>query len=144
MDERTAQILLVEDNDADVALTRRAFRDGPVAHELHVVPDGEAALRFVRREGEHHGAPRPDLVLLDINMPRMGGLEVLAAIKGDPELRTIPVCVLSSSDNDRDAQRAYEAHANAFVTKPISVERFREVVRAIEGFWFEVVKLPGR
>jgi CheY-like chemotaxis protein len=138
------EVLLAEDNEADVALTRRALRDGTIQSTLHVVGDGEAALRFVRREGEHRDAPRPDLVLLDINMPRMGGLEVLAAIKEDPELRTIPVCVLSSSDNDRDVQRAYAAHANAFITKPIEFERFAQAVRAIEGFWFGVVRLPGR
>ena len=143
MDEVPVEILLAEDNEADVALTRRTFRDGPVRCNLHVVVDGEAALRFVRREEEHRDAPRPDLVLLDMNMPRMGGLEVLQAIKGDPGLRTIPVCILSSSDNDRDAQRAYDAHANAFITKPIGLDQFVQVVRAIEEFWFGVVKLPG-
>jgi CheY-like chemotaxis protein len=138
------QILLAEDNDADVALMRRAFRHRSVPAQVHVVADGEAALRFLRREGEHRDASRPDLVLLDINMPRMTGLEVLRAIKGDPDLRSIPVCVLTSSDNERDVREAYDHHANAFLLKPLDFPDFARVIQAIEDFWFTVVKLPPR
>jgi chemotaxis family two-component system response regulator Rcp1 len=142
MEGTPVEILLAEDNPGDVALTRRALRDTKLRNNLHVVTDGEAAIRFLHRKDGHGEAPRPDLVLLDINMPKKSGLEVLAEIKADPELRTIPVCILTTSEDDRDILSAYAHHANAFVTKPVDLAQFVEVVRKIEDFWFTIVKLP--
>ena len=142
MDGTAVEILLAEDNPGDVALTRRALRDSKLRNNLHVVTDGEDALAFLKREGTHADAPRPDLVLLDINMPKKTGLEVLAEIKGEPELGMIPVCILTTSEDDRDILSAYAHHANAFVTKPLDLAQFAEVVRKIEDFWFTIVKLP--
>jgi CheY-like chemotaxis protein len=142
MDGIPVEILLAEDNPGDVALTRRALRHSKVHNNLHVVQDGEEAMRFLRREGDHSEAPRPDLVLLDINMPRKTGLEVLEDVKSDQDLRTIPVCMLTTSEDDQDILAAYARHANAFVKKPVDLEQFVEVVRQIEEFWFTIVKLP--
>jgi CheY-like chemotaxis protein len=139
---RTATILMVEDDEGDVRLTREALRDGKVANELHVVADGESALAFLRREGPYADAPRPDLVLLDLNLPRMTGHEVLAAVRADPELHTIPVTVLTTSSRDEDVVRSYELHVNAYVTKPVGLDEFLQVVREIEDFWFELVRIP--
>ena len=142
MDGTPVEILLAEDNPGDVALTRRALRETKVHNNLHVVCDGEEAMRFLHREGEHTNAPRPDLVLLDINMPRKTGLEVLADVKSEEDLCTIPVCMLTTSEDDQDILSAYARHANAFVKKPVDLEQFIEVVRKIEDFWFTIVKLP--
>jgi len=142
MNGTPVEILLAEDNPGDVALTRRALRDSKLNNNLHVVTDGEDALAFLKREGAHADAPRPDLVLLDINMPKKTGLEVLAEIKREPELGMIPVCILTTSEDDRDILSAYAHHANAFVTKPLDLAQFAEVVRKIEDFWFTIVKLP--
>lgn len=142
MNGHTVEVLLAEDNPGDVALTRRALRDSKLAVNLHVVADGEEALRFLRLEGDYTGAIRPDLILLDINMPRKSGLEVLAEIKQIPELRAIPVCILTTSSSDRDILAAYEHHANAYITKPVDLSQFIEVVKAIEDFWFTIVRLP--
>ena len=138
------EILLVEDNPADVRLTQEALRDSKVANNLHTVGDGVEALRFLRREEEHAEAPRPDLILLDLNLPLMGGREVLERVKEDPDLRRIPVVVLTTSDAEQDIVRSYELHANAYIRKPVDFDQFTEVVRLIEDFWFTVVKLPPR
>jgi CheY-like chemotaxis protein len=137
------RILLVEDSPGDVVLTAEALREARVANELHVARDGDEALRFLRRQGEHAGAPRPDLVLLDLNLPRVHGKEVLAAMRADPELAGIPVVVLTTSARDADILDAYDLRANAFVSKPVDFTRFIDVVRTLEGFWVEVVRRDG-
>ena len=139
---RPVEILLVEDNPGDVRLTREALKEGKVRNNLYVTPDGVEALRFLRREGEHAQAVRPDLILLDLNLPRMDGREVLEVIKADPDLRHIPVVVLTSSQAEQDIVRAYDLHANCYVTKPVDLDQFIHVVRSIEDFWFTIVKLP--
>jgi CheY-like chemotaxis protein len=137
------EILLVEDNAADVRLTREALKDAKVRNRLHVAADGVEAMAFLRREGRHADAPRPDLVLLDLNLPKKDGREVLEEIKEDPELQNIPVVILTTSQAEEDVLRSYQLHANAYVTKPVDLERFLEVVRSIESFWLEIVRLPG-
>ena len=136
-------ILLVEDSPGDVSLTTEALQGARVANELHVVGDGEAALRFLRHEGEHAGSPAAHLVLLDLNLPRMDGREVLRVIKGDAALAHIPVIVLTTSADEADVLRSYQLHANAFVTKPVAFGDFLEVLASLEGFWLQVVRLPG-
>jgi chemotaxis family two-component system response regulator Rcp1 len=135
-------ILLVEDNPGDVRLLREAVAEVPVHATVSVVGDGVEALAFLRREGWDAAMPRPTLILLDLNLPRLGGREVLAAIKGDPALRRIPVVVLSTSDAPADIAAAYGLHANAYVTKPLDLERFFAAVRALDAFWFGVAHLP--
>lgn len=135
-------ILLAEDSPTDALLAREAFDYSRIANTLHIVSDGVEALAFLRREGIHKDAPRPGLILLDLNMPRMDGREVLAAIKNDESLKSIPVVVLTTSKSEADVQRAYGLHANCYVTKPVDFEKFTEVIRSIEGFWFTVVTLP--
>ena len=135
-------VLLVEDDPGDTLMIREAFADNKVRNRLSCVADGVEALAFLRREGEYADAPRPDLVLLDLNLPRKDGPEVLQEIKGDPELRTIPVVVLTTSEAEEDVLRSYELHANAYVTKPVDFDRFIEVVRQIDEFFVEVVRLP--
>jgi two-component system, chemotaxis family, response regulator Rcp1 len=139
---RPVEILLVEDNPGDVRLTREALQEGKVRNNLYVAPDGVEALRFLRREGEHHGAVRPDLILLDLNLPRKDGREVLDEIKRDASLRSIPVVILTTSQAEQDICRAYELHANCYVTKPVDLDQFITVVQTIENFWFTIVKLP--
>jgi len=141
---RQVEVLLVEDDPGDVLMTREAFEDYKVANQLHVVQDGADGMAFLRREGDYAGAPRPDLVLLDLNLPRMDGREVLEAIKGDAELASIPVVVLTTSEAEEDVLRSYSLHANAYVTKPVDFERFIEVVRQIDDFFVTVVRLPSR
>jgi CheY-like chemotaxis protein len=136
-------VLLVEDDPGDVLMIREAFEENKVRNELHVCSDGEDALLFLRQEGPHEGAPRPDLVLLDLNLPRRDGREVLAEIKADERLRTIPVVVLTTSEAEEDVLRSYALHANAYVTKPVDFDRFIDVVRQIDEFFVTVVKLPG-
>jgi two-component system, chemotaxis family, response regulator Rcp1 len=136
------EILLVEDNPGDVELTREALHDGKVHMNLSVVNDGVEALAFLHREREYAGSPRPDLILLDLNLPKKDGRAVLGEIKGDPELRHIPVVVLTSSQAEQDIVRAYDLHANCYVTKPVDLDQFITIVRSIEQFWFTVVKLP--
>jgi CheY-like chemotaxis protein len=138
------EVLLVEDDPGDVLMTREAFEDNKVANTLHVVTDGASALEFLHKRGEYAGVPTPDLVLLDLNLPRMDGREVLAAVKGDAGLRQIPVVVLTTSEAEEDVLRSYELHANAYVTKPVDFERFIEVVRQIDEFFVSVVRLPRR
>jgi CheY-like chemotaxis protein len=136
------EVLLVEDDPGDVLMTREAFADNKVANTLHVVTDGVSAMEFLHKRGDHVGAPTPDLILLDLNLPKMDGREVLAAVKGDPRLRQIPVVVLTTSDAEEDVLRSYELHANAYVTKPVDFDRFIEVVRQIDEFFVSVVRLP--
>jgi two-component system, chemotaxis family, response regulator Rcp1 len=137
------QILLVEDNPGDVRLTREALKEAKFRNKVQVVGDGIEALAYLRQEGQYSGAMRPHLIMLDLNLPRMDGREVLAAIKKDADLRRIPVVVLSSSEAESDIARAYELHANAYVTKPVDIDHFLQVVKAIEEFWVEIVKLPS-
>jgi two-component system, chemotaxis family, response regulator Rcp1 len=138
------EILLVEDNPSDVLLTQIAMKQCKIVNNLHVAEDGEEALAFLRREGKHAGAPRPDLVLLDLNLPRMDGREVLATIKSDVALRTIPVVVLTTSDAERDVTQSYALHANAYITKPVDITQFVRVVRSLDDFWFGIVRLTQR
>ena len=138
------EILLIEDNDGDVRLTREALNEGRIRNRLNVVNDGEQALAYLRRQGGHAGAPRPDLILLDLNLPRLDGREVLAEIKGDPELKQIPVVVLTSSRAEQDLLRAYDLHANCIISKPVAFEEFIDVVRSIEDFWLTIVVLPPK
>jgi CheY-like chemotaxis protein len=136
------EVLLVEDNPGDVRLTREALKDGQVGHHLSVAQDGVEALRFLRREGPYADAPRPDVVLLDLNLPKKDGRQVLQEMKQDPALRTIPVVILTSSDAERDIAGAYELQASCYITKPVDLDQFITVVRAIEDFWFGIVQLP--
>jgi CheY-like chemotaxis protein len=136
------EILLVEDNPGDVRLTREAFADTKVSHNLSVVGDGEEAMAFLRRQGDYASAPRPDLILLDLNLPRKSGREVLAELKHDSELLSIPVVVMTTSEAEGDILNSYYLHANAYVTKPVDLDCFVDVVSKIEGFWLTVVKLP--
>jgi len=141
---KVIDVLLVEDDPGDVLMTREAFEDNKVANRLAVVSDGVSALAYLRKEGEHADARTPDLVLLDLNLPRMDGREVLEAMKNDEALRSIPVVVLTTSEAEEDVVRSYSLHANAYVTKPVDFERFIEVVRQIDEFFVEVVRLPQR
>ena len=136
------EILLVEDNEGDVELTREALAEAKVSNHLHVAEDGLAALRFLRHEEPHGSAPRPDLILLDLNLPLMDGREVLAEVKSDPQLRKIPVVVLTTSQAEEDIVRSYDLHANCYITKPVDFDQFMKVVRSVHDFWVTVVKLP--
>jgi two-component system response regulator len=141
---KPVEVLLVEDNPGDVRLTREALKDSKVLNKLHVVEDGEAALAFLRQEGAYANAPRPDLILLDLNMPRKDGREVLSIIKADENLKQIPVVILTTSDSEEDILKSYNLNANCYVTKPVDFEKFITVVKEIEEFWLTIVKLPGR
>jgi two-component system, chemotaxis family, response regulator Rcp1 len=136
------RILLIEDNPADVGLVEEAFRDGRLSYDLHVAEDGVKALNFLRRQGPFASAPVPDLILLDLNLPKKDGREVLSEVKDDPVLREIPVIVLTTSDDEADVHRAYGLHANCYMTKPIDMEDFLRKVRSIEDFWLTFVRLP--
>lgn len=138
------QILMVEDNEGDVVLTTQALKTAKVGNNINVVQDGVEALAFLRREAPYADAPVPDLILLDLNLPRKDGREVLEEIKADPLLRRIPVVVLTSSKAEQDIAQAYDLHANCYVTKPVGIKTLMEVVKSIENFWFSVVKLPTR
>lgn len=139
---RPIDILLVEDNPGDVRLVREALNNGKVRNIMDVVQDGVEAMAFLRKEGKYVKANRPDLILLDLNLPRKGGLEVLKDIKEDEELKRIPVVILTTSQAEQDVLKSYDHHANAYVTKPVDLNQFISVVKAIEGFWLEIVKLP--
>jgi len=136
------EILLAEDNPGDVMLTKKALEEGKLANNLHVATDGVDALQFLRQEGEYDDTPRPDLILLDLNMPRKDGEEVLEELKDDKDLRRIPVVVLTSSESEEDIAKSYELNANAYLTKPVDFDGFVEIVNRMEDFWFQVVKLP--
>jgi CheY-like chemotaxis protein len=135
-------VLLVEDDPGDVLMTREALNEAKVLHELHVTENGEAALDFLHRQGPYGDAPRPDLIFLDLNLPRIDGREVLARLKADPELRSIPVVVLTTSDAEEDVLRSYDLHANAYVTKPVDFTGFLAAVRQVDDFFVAVARLP--
>lgn len=137
------EILLVEDNPGDVRLTQEALKDGKLHNNMHVVGDGVEAMAFLRREGQYANVVRPDLILLDLNLPRMDGREVLAEIKVDNNLRLIPIVVLTTSSSEEDVLRSYNLHANCYITKPVDLEQFFRVVKAINEFWLTVVTLPS-
>jgi chemotaxis family two-component system response regulator Rcp1 len=141
---RPVEILLVEDNPGDVRLTIEGLKEGKVHNNLHVVSDGVEAMEFLRRTGKHASAVRPDLILLDLNLPRMDGREVLSAIKSDVTLKTIPVVILTTSRAEQDVLRSYELQANCYITKPVDLEQFIAMVKSIEDFWFTIVSLPHR
>ena len=141
---QTVEILLVEDSEPDILLTEEAFAEARVSNRLHVARDGEEALQFLRRQGEHAQAPRPDVILMDINMPRKNGLEVLEEIKADPELRPIPVLILTTSQAEDDVRRSYSGHASGYVVKPVGFENFLQAIRAFEDFWLTFVRFPPR
>ena len=140
---RQIEILLVEDNQADIRLTTEVLKDAKLRNTIHVARDGIEALEFLRRQGKFSGFPEPDLVLLDLNLPRLNGREVLREIKSDPEMKRIPVVILTTSDAEQDILKSYELHANCYITKPVDLEQFSKVVQYIEEFWFSIVKLPS-
>ncbi|MEW5783069.1 MAG: response regulator [Pseudomonadota bacterium] len=137
-----AQFLLVEDNPGDVRLTREALEESKLRNNLSVVGDGEEALAFLRRSPPYENAPRPDVILLDLNLPRKSGREVLAEIKADPDLRRIPVVVITSSEAEQDIVASYDLHVNCYVTKPVDLDQFIKVVRSVSEFWLTIVRLP--
>lgn len=139
---RSAQVLLIEDNHGDAVLTRRAFRRARMANEITVADTGEKGLSILRREGEFAAAPRPDLILLDLNLPHMHGRDFLTQVKTDPDLKRIPVVVLSSSAADTDIIGAYDRHANGYITKPITTETYDDIVERVEQYWFGLMQLP--
>jgi chemotaxis family two-component system response regulator Rcp1 len=141
-DADAIDVLLVEDSPGDVRLTREAFKDAKVHINLHVAPDGIEAMAFLRHHGVHVNKPRPDLILLDLNLPKKDGREVLEEIKEDPALKSIPVVILTTSAAEEDVLRSYQLHANCYITKPVGLEGFLAVVRSIDSFWLSVVKLP--
>lgn len=140
---RPIEILMAEDSPTDVLIAREAMKQAKIFNNLHVVEDGVAAIEFLRRVGRYADVPRPDLILLDLNMPRKNGREVLAEIKWDPDLMHIPITVLTMSKSEEDILRAYKLHANCYITKPVDFESFVDVVKSIEHFWFSVVALPS-
>ena len=142
VNSRSIEILLVEDNPGDARLTIEAMREAKMSNRIHVVEDGVEAMQFLRREGRFGDAPRPDLILLDLNLPKKDGRAVLAEVKTDPALRRIPVVVLTTSRAEEDVLRAYDLHANAYVTKPVDLTQFMKIVAQIEEFWIKVVVLP--
>jgi len=139
---RPIEILLVEDNRDEAEMTLEALRDGRIRNRVHWVEDGEDAIAFLRRSGSH-AAPRPDLILLDLKLPRMSGHEVLMEVKQNPMWKRIPVVIMTSSDDEKDIQAAYDKHANCYVTKPVDFDKFMEAVRSIEDFWLTIVRLPA-
>jgi CheY-like chemotaxis protein len=138
------EILLVEDNPGDVRLTVEALKDGKMLNRLHVVEDGVAALDFLHMRDPYTKVPRPDLILLDLNLPKKNGREILAEIKSDDALKTIPVVILTTSDAEQDILRAYSLHANCYISKPVGYDHFTNIVRSIESFWLTIVKLPPK
>jgi two-component system, chemotaxis family, response regulator Rcp1 len=141
-DAAAIEVLLVEDSPGDVRLTREAFKEAKVHISLHVASDGEEAMAFLKRDGEYADVPRPDLILLDLNLPKKDGREVLAEIKEHPTLRTIPVVILTTSSSEADILRSYQLYANCYITKPVGLEGFLTVVKSIDNFWLSVVRLP--
>ncbi|MDD3518505.1 MAG: response regulator [Chromatiales bacterium] len=139
---RPVEILLVEDNPGDIRLVQEVFKSGRIANHLHVVTDGEQAMTFLRQEGPYAGMARPDIILLDLNLPRRNGREVLSDIKNDPELCVIPVVVLTSSQTEQDILRAYQLHASCYLTKPVDLQGFFNVMDSLQDFWLTWVKLP--
>lgn len=140
---RDAEFLLVEDNPGDVRLTCEALTESKVKNNLSIVGDGMEAMAFLRREGKYADAPRPDVILLDLNLPKKNGIEVLEEIKADPGLKRIPVVIITSSEAEQDILKTYDLHVNCYVNKPVDLEQFIKVVRSIETFWLTIVKLPS-
>ena len=140
---RSIEILLVEDNPGDVRLTMEAFKDAKVRNRISGAENGVEAMAFLRREGKYAKAPRPDIILLDLNLPKKDGRQVLAEVKADEKLKSIPVVILTTSEDEEDILKAYDLHANCYITKPVSFEQFMRVVKSIELFWLSVVKLPA-
>ena len=140
---RPIEILLVEDNPGDVRLTVEAFKEGKLSNHLNVAENGEEAMAFLRREGDYVDVPRPDLILLDLNMPKKDGREVLTEIKEDPDLKSIPVVILTTSNAEQDILKSYDLHANCYITKPVDLNQFIDVLKYIKNFWLTVVRLPG-
>ncbi len=140
---RQVEFLLAEDNPGDVRLTQEALRESKIRNNLNVVPDGMEAMEFLRRQGKYADAPAPDVVLLDLNLPKKDGREVLAEIKSDPKLKRIPVVIITSSEAEQDILRTYDLHANCYVTKPVDLDQFIKVIQSIESFWLTIVKLPS-
>lgn len=140
---RPANFLLVEDNPGDVRLTQEALKNHKVQNNLYVATDGEEAMAFLRKQGKYKDVPRPDIILLDLNLPRKDGREVLAEIKSEPSLKTIPVVIISSSEAEQDIIKSYNLNANCYVTKPVNFDQFIKVVQSINDFWLTIVKLPG-
>jgi CheY-like chemotaxis protein len=138
------EILLIEDNPADVRLTQEAFREARIHNNLHVVQDGVSAMAFIHQTAPHQHAPRPDLILLDLNLPKKDGREVLKEIKSDSNLRQIPVVILTTSEDEKDVLRSYDLHANAYLVKPIDVVKFVKMIHSLENFWLSIVKLPPK
>ena len=141
---RPIEILMVEDNPGDVRLTVEALKEGKIRNNFHTVEDGVEAMAFLRRQGPYADVPRPDLILLDLNLPKKNGQEVLAEIKDDAELRRIPVVILTVSQAEQDILKSYNLHANCYINKPVDLDQFLEVVKSIENFWLTVVMLPPR
>ncbi|KKL65022.1 hypothetical protein LCGC14_2159140 [marine sediment metagenome] len=141
-DFKIVEILLVEDSPGDIRLTQEALRDSKISNNLHVVMDGEEALAFLKKEGKFSEKPRPDLILLDLNLPKKDGREVLAEIKQDERFKRIPVVILTVSEAEEDIYKSYNLHANCYITKPVDLEQFLKVIKATENFWFTIVKLP--
>ncbi|SNB44750.1 response regulator [Geobacter sp. DSM 9736] len=139
---RTMEILLVEDNEADAFLMQEVLKETPVRTAVHLANDGEEGLDFLHRRGSHVAAPRPDLVILDLNLPRKDGRELLAEVKRDPELKTIPIVVLTTSESEEDIMRSYMLHANCYITKPVGITQLFDMVKSMEDFWFGIAKLP--
>ena len=140
---KMVEILLVEDNMGDIRLTKEALKEGNIPNHLNTVMDGAEAIKFLFREGKYKDAQRPDIILLDLNLPKKDGKEVLAKIKADEELKSIPVVVLTTSTSEADIHKAYDLHANCYITKPVDFNKFIEVVKSIEEFWLNLVKLPS-
>ncbi|WP_309396522.1 response regulator [Cerasicoccus maritimus] len=142
MKNALVNILLVEDNPGDVILTKEAFAENKLRNEIHVASDGAEALAYLRREAGYESTPRPDIILLDLNLPKLGGREVLKAIKSDPKLKSIPVVILTTSADEVDICEAYRAHANCFITKPVDLDQFLKAIQTVHSFWIDIVKLP--
>lgn len=142
IETRQVEILLVEDNPADVRLIKETFRDFKIGNNLSVAVDGVIAMDMLKKQGEYFSSPKPDVILLDLNLPRKSGFEVLEELRRDPDLKRIPVVVLSTSDSERDIMKSYDLNANCFVTKPVGLDEFIKIVMSIENFWLTVVKLP--
>ncbi len=141
--QQAFDILLVEDNPGDVFLTQEAFRESRYEHRISVAEDGDEAMQFLRREGNFRNAPAPHLILLDLNLPKKDGRELLAEVKSDPALQHIPVIILTTSEADQDITHAYKLHANCYLTKPIQMDAFLKMIRSVEDFWLNIVRLPG-
>ena len=141
---RRIEILLVEDNPGDARLTMEALKEGKIHNNLHIAGDGVEAMEFLRRQKKYSGVPRPDIILLDLNLPKKSGMDVLAEIKNDPDLKIIPIVVLTTSSAEQDIINTYNLHANCYITKPVDLDQFIKVIKTVKDFWFTIVKLPTK